>query len=103
MQRTFVFMFASFALACVNPVVADHPVVFPWSSAHAVQSALPGSPSAPHQILARESHRHSAPVALQVMPPKTSYAYGWFGSNPTPQISRHLGFRQNYTQWTFKP
>ncbi len=83
-------------------VRADHPLVFPWTHAHAAQSAQPATSSLPYQVLPRNLSKHPAAVPLQTMP-KTGYAYGWFGSNPTPQVSRHLGFHQNFTQWTVKP
>jgi hypothetical protein len=32
-----------------------------------------------------------------------AYAYGWFGSPPVrPQKMRHNGFRNDYSQWSFR-
>ncbi len=58
--------------------------------------------SAPYQILARETGIHNR-KSLQQMTPKVGYAYGWFGSTPTPQLTRHLGFNRSYTQWKLTP
>jgi len=85
-------------LTASSNAVADHPLVFPWShGAHATTSAA--GVSAPYQILHAAATGQQPSITLQAMSPKVGYAYGWFGSNPTTQVTRHLGFHQNYTQW----
>jgi len=84
------------------PVSADHPLAFPWGTGDHPSTPLPAA-SAPYQILHAANGRSQPQVTLQQMSPKVGYAYGWFGSNPTRQVSRHVGFHQNYTQWKLTP
>jgi hypothetical protein len=84
-------------------VAADQPLAFPWGHARANTSVPRSATSAPYQILNTAIGKEPAKIALQQMSPKAGYAYGWFGSNPTPQFTRHLGFHQNYTQWKLTP
>jgi hypothetical protein len=34
--------------------------------------------------------------------PTQPYAYGWFGTKPSPQWSRQFGYQRAYTQWTLR-
>jgi hypothetical protein len=34
--------------------------------------------------------------------PTEPYSYGWFGSESSPQWSRHFGYSRRYTQWSLK-
>lgn len=86
----------------VGPVSADHPLMFPWGNARHNSTTAPAM-SAPYQILHAQHGKSQPSVTLQQLSPKVGYAYGWFGSNPTPQMTRHLGFHQNYTQWKLTP
>ena len=89
---------------CVPTLVsADPPLAFPWGHAGARASEPVRTVSAPYQILHTAVGQPQPQVTLQQMTPKVGYAYGWFGSNPTPQFTRHLGFHQNFTQWKRTP
>lgn len=83
-------------IALSGQLLAGHPYEFPWSTNCASASQTP------HQILSAQPKSSKAPVAIQSLPPKPTYAYGWFGSNPTAQPRRQFGYHQNYTQWSFK-
>ncbi len=52
-----------------------------------------------HAIQQQKSAFDHLPVTPSV--PQT-YAYGWFGSKPSPQWSRHFGANRRYTQWSLK-
>ena len=76
------------ALSLQAVAFAEHPIQFPWGpatrAAHSGSGNSAGA-SAPYQILTAAPAKHQPAVTLQAMPPKVGYAYGWFGSNPTPQ------------------
>ena len=48
----------------------------------------------PHTNVFSANTTHSQPIQ--------PYAYGWFGTKPSPQWSRQFGYQKAYTQWTFK-
>ena len=86
----------------VQPVFAEHPLSFPWGTGPHASKPQPAR-SAPYQVLHPATGQNQPSITLQQLSPKVGYAYGWFGSNPTPQMTRHLGFHQNYTQWKLTP
>ena len=89
---------------CVPVLVsADQPLAFPWGHSAAHATELRPAVSAPYQVLHAARGQQQPQVSLQSMSPKAGYAYGWFGSNPTPKFTRHLGFHQNFTQWKLTP
>jgi hypothetical protein len=51
----------------------------------------------------KESPHINVPPRTQLESKKTQpYAYGWFGTKPSPQWSRQFGTRSAFTQWTLK-
>ncbi|GIW95998.1 MAG: hypothetical protein KatS3mg110_4039 [Pirellulaceae bacterium] len=48
--------------------------------------------------------RVSVPPAQVRLVPKITrpYAYGWFGAQPRRHAAIHLGYRQNYFQWSLQ-
>ncbi|MBX3421101.1 MAG: hypothetical protein KF752_06040 [Pirellulaceae bacterium] len=90
---------------CLNSstVLGEHPVHFPWGTHY---SAPPIPTAQPHsyRTLSSADRRETAatvqPNVLQILPAKSAYAYGWFGSNPTTQWGRHFGYSKGFTQWT---
>ena len=48
----------------------------------------------PHTNTPTTNTIHSQPVH--------PYAYGWFGTKPSPQWSRQFGYQKSYTQWTLR-
>ena len=48
------------------------------------------------------SNISTPPVANIQSRPTQPYAYGWFGTKPSPQWSRQFGHQKAYTQWTLK-
>jgi hypothetical protein len=82
---------------------AEHPVHFPWcppASAPQVSSGIPNAYRVLPSVLQDKHHREEPPVALHPVPTKSTYAYGWFGSNPSATWGRHFGVSKVYTQWT---
>ena len=92
--------FVSVQATCL---LADSPLHFPWS--HGCKHTPPGpsSATAPYQVLTSPRGQQQPYTTLQPLYPKPGYAYGWFGSNPTPQFTRHLGVQRNFTQWKRTP
>jgi hypothetical protein len=82
---------------------ADSPLHFPWAHGGKHASASHASATAPYQVLHTAIGQEQPQTTLQQMSPKPGYAYGWFGSNSTPQFTRHLGVQRNYTQWKRNP
>jgi len=41
------------------------------------------------------------PVVIESKP-AAPYAYGWFGTKPSPQWYRQFGHQKAYTQWTLR-
>ena len=75
----------------------DEPLSFPWGDSANCGADL----GSRYQIIARKpKHAPRTQVPIQSLPPKVGYAYGWFGSNPTPQWGRHFGHSKNFTQWS---
>lgn len=90
-----------YCMVCTT-AFADHPIAFPWGTATPRTTPKPPA-SAPYQILQAGGGHEQPSVTIQQLRPKVGYAYGWFGSNSTPHLTRHLGFNQNYTQWKLTP
>ncbi|MFO0923331.1 MAG: hypothetical protein U0905_12670 [Pirellulales bacterium] len=62
------------------------------------------SPAA-YKILPRPTHHATVPATQQPtlrVRPMQPYAYGWFGTEASPDWSRHFGVKSAYTQWTRK-
>ncbi len=83
---------------------AQTAVSFPWggsSGKHHQPAPYTGTPPVYRTLGKLEGHHITPqPVVLQAYPQQQAYAYGWFGSNPTPIWGRHFGTGKNYTQWT---
>ncbi len=79
---------------------AGQPISFPWGEC---SQKAPAVRTAPHQILPPTAGDSAPQVTIQRLPPKAGYAYGWFGSNSHPQLTRHFGTGQNFTQWKWTP
>lgn len=79
-------------------------VCFPWGCDSGRPSQSVHSQAAPpvYKTLGKLEGRHvpTQPVIQQPLPPQQIYAYGWFGSNPSPIWGRHFGNSKSYTQWT---
>ena len=90
------FSFIGASVTLATDVTAQE-VRFPWGCKPA--SAMQHSPT-PYRTLSPSASPISEALAVQPLPPKTGYAYGWFGSNASPTWSRHFGTSQNFTQWT---
>lgn len=100
-----------FFLACSDELRAGDGIQFPWcahgysghgqsSHGHSGSDAPPAAVSPPHLTLPRNAPPTATLMLQQELPPKSGYAYGWFGSNPAPQWGRHFGYSRNFTQWT---
>lgn len=37
-----------------------------------------------------------------IVPPYRAYSYGWFGAAPRRHAAAHLGYPQNYFQWSIQ-
>ena len=65
---------------------------------------------ASYQILRRPTshdaiaslHAHGRSKSTVETKPVHPYAYGWFGTQYSPQWSRQFGYQKAYTQWTLK-
>ena len=82
---------------------AEEFVAFPWGNGNGAGATLLPTQQLPqYRTLARPggSAATSERVILNQLPEKATYAYGWFGSNPTPIWGRHFGHSKNFTQWT---
>jgi hypothetical protein len=97
-----ILMFASLEPLFAQPPATDAM----WGYAVVASNA-----KVPYQILERPSHhkdknQSSDPVGsdkiLIEKKPVQPYAYGWFGTQPSPKWSRSFGTRGNYTQWSLK-
>ncbi|HAC89466.1 MAG TPA: hypothetical protein DCF63_02375 [Planctomycetaceae bacterium] len=81
----------------------DH-ALFPWGKLQQAVSIDPATLPLYHSLtkapLQDQHHAPPPPVAVQPLPEKRAYAYGWFGSNPSPTWGRHFGNSKGYTQWT---
>jgi hypothetical protein len=80
----------------------------------------PPPAQSPHRVIqqpqwlapkqAKKRHMHElvhppvATIQAAVIEPgwRQPYAYGFFGAKPTRHPVRHFGYRQDYTQWTWK-
>ena len=91
---------AGICLTQTASATAQEPL-FPWCppTGHSAP-ATPSRPNPPYQTLARPQHSTGQLEPVSELPAKKSYAYGWFGSNPTPAWGRHFGYSRNFTQWT---
>ncbi|GAB5406013.1 MAG: hypothetical protein Aurels2KO_42440 [Aureliella sp.] len=78
---------------------ASHAVSFPWGCNDCAPT--PQRPAnSPYRTLQKRATASAR--AIQEMPTKTPYAYGWFGHNPTPKWTRQFGFSTAYTQWSLE-
>ncbi len=48
------------------------------------------------RVLAKEVPK----LPVRTLPPKVPYAYGWFGTDPSANWTRHFGHQKAYTQWS---
>lgn len=64
-------------------------------------TATVGAGQTPYRILqpAPSARTHRSPPPIHVLKSST-YAYGWFGTQPRTHWSRHFGFHRSYTQWS---
>lgn len=89
---------------CGNSANAQTAVAFPWgasSGKHHQPAPYTGTPPVYRTLSKLEGHHVTPqPSVLQPYPQQQAYAYGWFGSNPTPIWGRHFGTSKSYTQWT---
>ncbi len=89
-------------LLCGASVQAAEPLCFPWGTGTQVHT--PTSPPVPHRVLSGQSTPNA--VAVEPLPPKSPYSYGWFGSDPNAwknsHWGRHFGYSHSYTQWTVR-
>jgi hypothetical protein len=85
-----------------SPAFAQSPVSFPWSCSKSSTPTQPAGPAPIYRTLGKVSGPDvkPQPVVLQPLPPQEAYAYGWFGSNPTPIWNRHFGYFKSFTQWS---
>ena len=91
---------AVFCVAHMAPATAQEPS-FPWCPTAHRAAASPGmQPNPVYQTLAKSHQAAGQLEPVAQLPAKKSYAYGWFGSNPTPTWGRHFGYSRNFTQWT---
>ncbi len=98
--------FASIALCgvlCLTAAAKGQPpaapVQFPWGCNECAPAPL-GPSNSPYRTLQKRASASAR--AIQEMPTKTPYAYGWFGHNPTPHWSRQFGFSTAFTQWSLE-
>ena len=108
---------ASFILTftTIPTILAEQPVGFPWPGAHqakkhgnpqigdpqsGIYRILPHASSGLRGDLHPKSHSTLPPDSYQTLAEKTHYAYGWFGSNPTPHWGRHFRYTNDHIQWT---
>lgn len=90
-------------LALGRSARADFPIFFPWAhSGNAISAAPVTVPTyrTLGKVDSQSKHAQPQPIVLETTAPRQIYAYGWFGSNPTPSWGRHFGTNKNYTQWT---
>ncbi|WP_145077376.1 hypothetical protein [Aureliella helgolandensis] len=85
-----------------SPCFAQSPHAFPWGHAHQQAVPLPLPRMAPYAVLATPLSDEPLQRPYRPLPATPPYAYGWFGSNPSPQWSRHFGVSHSHTQWTLK-
>lgn len=85
-------------LAAPTSAVAAEPASFPWGCENCGPPMPPSR--APYQTLPKANTAAARPI--DQLPAKVPYAYGWFGSNPSPQWSRQFGSSRAFTQWTRK-
>jgi hypothetical protein len=72
--------------------------------------AMWGHPAPSYLILPRplthankgQPHTYVAPKNPIESKPASPYAYGWFGTKPSPHWHRQFGSQNAYTQWTLK-
>ncbi len=92
-----------FSLSGLPVSHAEISVQFPWGNRSGGAPST-GPASSVYHVLPRAGHHlhHSTenPFEIRQQPTKSPYAYGWFGSNPSPSWGRHFGHSRNYTQWT---
>ncbi|MEQ1829060.1 MAG: hypothetical protein ABL921_24065 [Pirellula sp.] len=50
----------------------------------------------------KDQHTYAASPSAIESRPVQPYAYGWFGTKPSPQWYRSFGNRKTHTQWTLK-
>ncbi|HBE67551.1 MAG TPA: hypothetical protein DDW52_05310 [Planctomycetaceae bacterium] len=82
------------------PKACGQEVAFPWGCRACSPPAAPTAAVATYQTLQRK--QPSSARAIQQLPAKTPYAYGWFGHNPHGHWHRQLGYSTAYTQWSLQ-
>ena len=92
-----------FTALCPMELSAQQPMHFPWSNQSGLSMPTPESVNSYHvlpSVLQERYHRTQVHSVLYSVAAKPAYAYGWFGSNPSPTWGRHFGSSKNYTQWS---
>ncbi|MEZ6138080.1 MAG: hypothetical protein R3C53_24620 [Pirellulaceae bacterium] len=96
---TVMFLLTLSTCSATTSVHAGEPIVFPWGCNSSLAAGQSTHSSIVYRTLARAPDPRHQQVPLQPLA-KPSYAYGWFGSNPSVTWGRHFGHSQNFTQWT---